>query len=381
MLNSVFRTSSCVALCVATPLMAEDQFLDTVLIRDALLCVGVECAPAEPDIPDRQGIKIKDLAPALLFEDVFQSENSPDRDWMLGAGDFNASIKDAFFLRDIDEGTDPVRIVGGAPNDALFVDATGRIGLGTSMPQESLHIVGGAGTGIRIEGTRNTPGNAIFEASVGNFGFFLADLDAVTFPFGVANAAPSNAMIIAETGNVGLGTFTPSAPLELSSDAAFNFFRITATGAAVNDSVDITFTGGPLGTGQLRYNIVDDDGQEMSLDADGNMVIAGTLTTAGATCAAGCDRVFDADYALPSIQDHAAEMLAKGHLPAIGPTVPHAPINLSERQGNIVNSLEHAHLYIHELHTGLDQALSRIDDQQAEIDALRQDLAKVTASD
>ena len=176
--------------------------------------------------------------------------------------------------------------------------------------------------------------------------FTIRDLTADTDPFKIMGGAPDNAVFINAAGNVGLGTALPAAPLELASNTNFNFFRLTATGAAVNDSVDITFTGGPLGTGQLRYNIVDGDNQEMSLDANGNMVLDGTLTTAGPTCAGGCDRVFDADYSLPSVAEHAKLMYQDGHLPGIGPTIPNAPVNVTEKLGQVINELEHAHIYI-----------------------------------
>jgi len=59
--------------------------------------------------------------------------------------------------------------------------------------------------------------------------------------------------------------------------------------------------------------------------------------------------VFDADYDLPTIEEHAREMFAKKHLPEIGPTIPLAPINLSEQYGKMLNELEKAHIYIAEL--------------------------------
>ncbi|MEZ5716346.1 MAG: hypothetical protein R3D85_15025 [Paracoccaceae bacterium] len=49
-------------------------------------------------------------------------------------------------------------------------------------------------------------------------------------------------------------------------------------------------------------------------------------------------------YALPSIAEHAAAMKRLGHLPNVGPTLPGAPLDLSERYGTLLNELEHAHL-------------------------------------
>jgi hypothetical protein len=82
------------------------------------------------------------------------------------------------------------------------------------------------------------------------------------------------------------------------------------------------------------------------LMVEGNVDVTGTLTTGGPTCGGGCDAVFGADYDLPSIEEHAAAMFANSYLPEIGPTVPHAPVNLSEQYGRVINELEKAHIYI-----------------------------------
>jgi hypothetical protein len=59
--------------------------------------------------------------------------------------------------------------------------------------------------------------------------------------------------------------------------------------------------------------------------------------------------VFGADYDLPSIEEHAAAMFANSYLPQVGPTVPHAPMNVSEKVGDMLNELEKAHIYIAQL--------------------------------
>ena len=42
-------------------------------------------------------------------------------------------------------------------------------------------------------------------------------------------------------------------------------------------------------------------------------------------------------------------MWEKGHLPAVGATLPGQPMNVSEKMGAMLNELEHAHIYIAEL--------------------------------
>ena len=85
------------------------------------------------------------------------------------------------------------------------------------------------------------------------------------------------------------------------------------------------------------------------IDPAGNATLTGSLTTGGPACASGCDAVFDPDYDLPSISEHAARMHSLGHLPNVGPTLPGAAMNVSDKLGGMLNELEHAHLYIAQL--------------------------------
>ena len=342
---------------------------------DGKLCVGSSCHGAETfDQIDAQ--KIKGTLVSLRFEDTSGSTH-PSRDWRLrvnDGGSLSTGGLNRFSIEDVDAGTIPFTIVGDAPDNALFIDRFGRIGLGTTLPFNDLHIVSSYRPTIRLE-QDNTAGPVaqIFELEADDRGFRINDAsnynDAI---FQIEDGAPAYALSIAGTGNVGFGTLSPSAPLELSRDDTYNYFRITAAQAAINESVDITFTGGPLGTGELRYNVVDGDGPEMKLNADGDMQIDGTLTTAG-SCSVGCDAVFEADYPLPSIEDHLAETLALGHLPNVGPTRHGEPWDMTDKMGRVLNELEHAHLYIGQLHAQNSAQAAQIAALSARLDAIEAD--------
>ncbi|OWU80776.1 hypothetical protein ATO6_24490, partial [Oceanicola sp. 22II-s10i] len=110
---------------------------------------------------------------------------------------------------------------------------------------------------------------------------------------------------------------------------------------------------------------------EMRLTPAGNMHIKGQLFTGG-SCAAGCDRVFDADYPLPTIAEQAAMMREKRHLPNVGPTPEEGPFNITAMTRGMLNELEKAHLYIAQLD-------ARERSQQARIDAQSEALALLQA--
>ena len=46
-------------------------------------------------------------------------------------------------------------------------------------------------------------------------------------------------------------------------------------------------------------------------------------------------------------------MWANSYLPAVGATLPSAPMNVSEKTGGILNELEKAHIYIEQLNVRL----------------------------
>ncbi len=184
-------------------------------------------------------------------------------------------------------------------------------------------------------------------------------------------------------GDVGIGTAAPLANLDINSGAAdttlllnntsaqwelkskastgrLNFKNLTLGG--VPFKLGPNSVNGLLSVGTMANDLVEVRGELM---VEGNVDVTGTLTTGGPTCGGGCDAVFSADYDLPSIEEHAAQMYANSYLPEIGPTVPHAPMNVSETIGTMLNELEKAHIYIAQLKAERDSDRKRIDRLEA----------------
>jgi hypothetical protein len=345
------------------PSAHADQVITDDLIVDGSLCAGVSCANGE--VFNTGVFRVKNNVVRLDLIDTGPAGGSI-RDWRIEA---NAHIGPAGYLAFSDmgnsssgaEGGTPIMVLtAGAPASSIFVDSFGRVGLGTTTPTQHLSIVDGGTAGIELfrDGSGGlTPER--YRIAVNSTGMFFQDMDAGT-PLTIENGAQDSQVVLRETGRTGMGTGSPSATLEVRSTAA-SIGAGNAVLKLVNPAGPTALQMQPFGTGffwnfaasdndTFNVNRSGNSAVEMSLNGAGNLTISGTLTTGGPTCATGCDAVFDAGYALPSIEDHAEAMWEKKHLPNVGPTIPHRPVNLSEQYGRLLNELETAHIYVEQLH-------------------------------
>lgn len=233
-----------------------------------------------------------------------------------GSAGFNPQIFDIasneanFFVRDVTNGSQlPFRIEPGADTNALYIDSTNNIGMGTNAPSQPLHIRGTA-AGMFIENVAGSTG----ARSVMNL---------------TNNGRPDIIMANAGTGR------------EWSFGGGTNFVMKTGTLGSTDAAKTKHF--------DLNGNT-------------GNLTITGTITTAG-SCSGGCDLVFEEDYDLMSIEDRAELMFKNKYLPNVGATPENGPFNLSEKVGGILNELEHAHIYIAQLNERISMLEAQLGEQ------------------
>ena len=374
-MKRLLTTTALLALSLPGTAQSDEVILNDLIVTGNICTGGFECEDGE--VFGATDLRVKGTIPEIQFFDTSTDATT----WTLSVDDTTSGLFNGFTLKNETEGVYPVLIEDGTPPAALFIEDTGNVGFGTAFPQKDLHIINGNQPAIRLEqDTTQAQAAHVWDILADERGVRIDNVtDSDNYVFRIRTGAAPYSLYIDENSYVGLGTSSPSAPLEVAGDDSFNFFRITANDAAINQSVDVVFTEGPLGTGEFRYNIVDGDGPEMRLNADGDMVLDGTLTTGGPTCDTGCDAVFDAEFERLSVTDHAALMWDKGHLPAVGPTLPGAPLNVSEKMGAMLNELEHAHIYIEELHRENAAQEARFTAQETRIEALTAQLAALTA--
>ena len=360
---------------LAPPAQAE-QFLADDLVVDGSACIGGGCASGE--VFGETDLRLKQAAISIVLEDTSTAAGLPTTDWEIKANDIGSNGAEFFVIRNLDANTAPFRIWGDAPTNALAIDSIPRnddivdtgIGIGTRLPQTNLHVVSSVLPIIRLERDGSggfTPSQWNIEASSFEFNVRREDLGGRR-PLRILGAAPENSLYIGSIGDVGLGTNAPAAPLHVTrADGSASVLVEDTGGAGAQEMFAMRNNGGSYFTmdntasgttwffthenaSPNRFIIADavTDGPELTLTADGDLTIPGELFTAG-SCAAGCDRVFDADYPLPTIAEQAALMKAQKHLPNVGPTPEDGPFNITAMTGGMLNELEKAHLYIAQL--------------------------------
>jgi hypothetical protein len=183
----------------------------------------------------------------------------------------------------------------GAPEDSLYIDSTGEIGIGTNAPSEALHV-------------RRSDGTATLYVQEVN-----------------GSVALRNLIKLDNNGEVGLRL--------QNTDTSDKWALATAGGGFI-----INGNGGAA---------------EFTLGANGDLTITGSITTTG-SCSIGCDAVFDADYDILPISARAQMMYDLGYLPNVGPTAEAGQYDLTKKVLGMLNELEHAHIYIAQLNKRIE---------------------------
>ncbi|OLF71736.1 hypothetical protein AWH62_11390 [Maricaulis sp. W15] len=363
---------------------ADIQHLDDVIITFSL-CVGNDCVNGESFGFDTLRLKENNLR--IHFDDTSSSASFPANDWRIVVNDSNNGGGSYFAIEDSTAGRQVFRVDAGAPANSLRIDSAGDVGIGSSNPVVDLHVVSGNTPTLRLaqDGSSGfTP--QTFDVAANEANFFIRDVtNGSALAFRIQPGADENALFIASDNDIGLGTNSPQAALHLRRTNATASILVEETNGTAasrglmtlrnNGTVylgleDLSISGG-ADTGQI-WNLQNDTGRfrittapggadevELELDHDGNLTIEGELVTAG-SCSIGCDRVFSDDYELLDISEHADLMFQLGYLPNVGPTPEDGPFNVTDKMGRMLNELEHAHIYIAQQQSLIDQLSVRV---------------------
>jgi len=275
---------------------ARDQVINDDLIVKKSMCVGFDCVHGESFGFDT--IKLKENNLRIRFDDTSTTASFPKTDWQLTANESANGGRGKFSIDDISNGRTVFTVEAGAPSHSLYVDSSGDVGFGTSTPVLDLHLVDGESPTLRLQ----QDGTSGFKPQtwdvVGNeANFFVRDAGTNTLPFRIRPKAPTSSIMIAENGDVGVGTSGPQKPLHVrrvngraaalveeasSTEAARTLLTLKNNGRVLLQMEDTSSNGKiwKLRTveGQLNMDTDSGSGNELTLTQTGNLIILGTLT-------------------------------------------------------------------------------------------------------
>lgn len=274
----------------------NDQVIPDDLIVQGSACVGLDCVNNESFSFDT--IRMKENNTRIKFDDTSASAGFPATDWQLTANDSASGGANKFSIEDITSARVPFTVTGGAPTNAMFVDSSGRLGLGTAVPVLKLHMNQSDTPAVRFE--QNNSGG--FTAQTWDIGaneanFFVRDVTGGSrLSFRIRPGAPTSSLDIASDGDVGVGTASPSAKLHVTkADGTTQVLVNETSGTAAGRDLLRLENNGPsrmrmknTATGnEWSLNAHDSDFRltlagaavpSMTIFQNGNVTIAGMLT-------------------------------------------------------------------------------------------------------
>jgi hypothetical protein len=192
-----------------------DQVIPDDLIVQSSGCFGFDCVNNESFGFDT--IRLKENNLQIHFDDTSTSAGFPANDWRIVANDSASGGASKFSIADATASRTPFTITAGAPDNSIFVDSIGRMGLRTATPVLDIHTNTSNTPAIRLE--QNNAGG--FAAQTWDIGaneanFFIRDTTGGSkLSFRIVPGAPTNSLAIKADGKVGVGTFSPESRLHV----------------------------------------------------------------------------------------------------------------------------------------------------------------------
>src|SRR5947209_11077233 len=186
------------------------------------LCVGLDCPPSGGFGFDTIVLRENNLR--IFFDDTSVSAGFPANKWRITINDSASGGANFFSIDDATAGRSVFKVTAGAPANSLFVASSGNVGLGTAAPGLDLTISTTDTPAIRLEQTSGGGFTAqTWDIGANEANFFVRDVTGGSrLPLRIRPGAPTSSVDIAATGNVGIGTASPSARLNVVSTSVFN---------------------------------------------------------------------------------------------------------------------------------------------------------------
>ena len=254
----------------------RDFVINDDLIVDGSACIGFDCVNGESFGFDTLRLKENNLR--IKFDDTSVAASYPRNDWQLTANDSANGGASKFSIDDISGNRTPFTVEANARSHSLYVDDGGRIGIRTSTPSLEIHVIDGDTPALRLQ-QDGSSGFApqTWDVAGNETNFFIRDVtNGSQLPFRIRPDAPTNSIFIDVDGDIGLGTSSPTVPLELrrtGTAAEFIANRTDGTQAVVSAGSSNVFIGSKS---DHDFRLITNDAVKMTIDTDGDVGIGTT---------------------------------------------------------------------------------------------------------
>jgi hypothetical protein len=231
--------------------MVFDQVIADDLIVQGSICAGLDCVNNEDFGFDT--IRVKENNTRIQFDDTSTSAGFPSNNWQIRANDSGSGGTN--FLGFVDQGstgnsetgTIVFAVNSGAAANSLRVASNSKVGLRTATPVLDMHANTTDTPAIRLEQNNSGGFTAQTWDIAGNeANFFVRDVTGGSrLPFRIRPGAPTSSVDIAASGNVGIGTASPSKKLHVSDANAQVFVDRPANTALNYALIDFGTAGSP----------------------------------------------------------------------------------------------------------------------------------------
>jgi molybdopterin converting factor small subunit len=255
-----------------TPARPLDYVHADDVIIDGSLCVGNDCYSGLAFGFDTIVLMENNLR--IFFDDTSTIQNYPRNDWRIICNDSTDGGGRYFAIEDATEVSNILVLEAGAPDNSIYVDSYGDVGINTSTPYYELHIVDGDSPCVRLDQDGSygwTPQKWDLCGNESNF--FIRDAThASKLPFRIEPDAPTDSIFVKSNGRIGMGTGSPGYALEVErtgENAAIVAKRVSGALCYIN----ATATAGNFGTTTNHpLRLMVNGGERMKLPTSGNLL-------------------------------------------------------------------------------------------------------------